>query len=77
VALVVAGSFSFTLMLVLLNLPSLPRLFRTFTQPKPQAPPQDYPADIWPLWFSAHAFSHTRRFTSLFLLGVLIDTLFH
>lgn len=77
VVLVATGSFSFALLLVLLNLPSLPRLFRTFGQAKPDSPPADYPADIWPLWFSAHAFSHTRRFTSLFLAGVLLDTLFH
>jgi 1,4-dihydroxy-2-naphthoate octaprenyltransferase len=76
-ALVAAGSFSFTLLLVLLNLPVLPRLFRTFAQAKPESPPSDYPADIWPLWFSAHAFNHTRRFTTLFLAGVLIDTIFH
>jgi hypothetical protein len=29
----------------------------------------------WPLWFSAYAFRHTRRFTSLFLLSVILDTL--
>lgn len=75
--LVAAGSFSFTLLLVLLNLPSLPRLFRTFGHSKPDSPPAEYPRDIWPLWFSAHAFNHTRRFTSLFLAGVLLDTLFH
>jgi 1,4-dihydroxy-2-naphthoate polyprenyltransferase len=75
--LVATGSFSFTLLLVLLNLPLLPRLFRTFGRAKPDSPPADYPGDIWPLWFSAHAFNHTRRFTSLFLVGVLLDTLFH
>jgi hypothetical protein len=26
-------------------------------------------------WFSAYAFRHTRRFTSLFLLSVILDTL--
>ncbi|TCZ46515.1 prenyltransferase, partial [Roseicella aquatilis] len=30
---------------------------------------------IWPLWFSAFAFRHTRQFTSLFLLGLIADTL--
>jgi 1,4-dihydroxy-2-naphthoate octaprenyltransferase len=57
--------------------PSLAQLFRVFARAKPDSPPQDYPPEVWPLWFSAHAFSHTRKFTSLFLIGVLLDTLFH
>ncbi len=73
-ALVLAGSFGWPLLLVLASLPDLPRLFRVFAQPKPQSPPADYPRNVWPLWFSAHAFRHTRRFTSLFLLGVVLDT---
>jgi 1,4-dihydroxy-2-naphthoate octaprenyltransferase len=73
-ALVLAGSFGWPLLLVLASLPDLPRLFRVFRQPKPQLPPGDYPENVWPLWFSAHAFRHTRRFTSLFLLGVVLDT---
>lgn len=74
--LVVTGSFSWPLLLVFLNLPRLPRLFRVYAAPKPTAAPADYPAGIWPLWFSAHAFGHTRQFTLLFLLGVILDTLF-
>ena len=72
-ALVLAGSFGWPLLLVLASLPDLPRLFRVFRQPKPQLPPGDYPENVWPLWFSAHAFRHTLRFTSLLLLGVVLD----
>jgi 1,4-dihydroxy-2-naphthoate octaprenyltransferase len=72
---VLAGSFSWPLLLVLINLPALPRLLRVFRQAKPDSPPADYPHEVWPLWFSAHAFSHTRRFTSLFLVAVVLDTL--
>jgi 1,4-dihydroxy-2-naphthoate octaprenyltransferase len=74
VALVLSGSFGWALLLVMLSLPELPRLLRVFAQPKPDGPPADYPDNIWPLWFSAHAFRHTRRFTSLFLVGVVLDT---
>jgi 1,4-dihydroxy-2-naphthoate octaprenyltransferase len=74
-ALVLAGSFRWPLLLVLINLPMLPRLLRVFEQSKPDLPPADYPPEVWPLWFSAHAFSHTRRFTSLFLAAVVLDTL--
>ena len=75
IALVAAGSFGWALLLVLLNLPNLPELFRVYQRPKPADKPGDYPEEVWPLWFSAHAFRHTRRFTSLFLVGVVVDTL--
>lgn len=72
VGLVLSGSFSWPVLLVLLNLPMLPQLLEVFGQVKPDSAPRDYPDGIWPLWFSAHAFSHTRRFTGLFLLGVVL-----
>jgi 1,4-dihydroxy-2-naphthoate octaprenyltransferase len=41
-------------------------------KPKPEEPPKDYPA--WPVWFSGFTFMHNRRFTMLFMLGLVIDT---
>ena len=76
-ALVVTGSFALPLLLVLLNLPSLPVIFAAYRHPKPAQKPDNYPAEAWPLWFSAYAFTHTRKFTLLFLLGVVLDTLFY
>jgi 1,4-dihydroxy-2-naphthoate octaprenyltransferase len=75
IALVVAGSFSWALLLVLVSLPKLPDLFKVYQQPKPESRPGKYPEEAWPLWFSAYAFRHTRQFTSLFLVGVVLDTL--
>ncbi|QFU77927.1 prenyltransferase [Halioglobus maricola] len=75
IGLVVTGSFAWPLLLVLASLNSMPRLFSLYSEPKPEEPPQNYPEGIWPLWFSAQAFRHTRRFTSLFLVGVILDTL--
>jgi 1,4-dihydroxy-2-naphthoate octaprenyltransferase len=68
------GSFGWPLLLVLLNLPLLPSLHKILRHPKPDHPPPNYAQAIWPLWFSAHAFRHTRRFTSLFLAAVVLDT---
>jgi 1,4-dihydroxy-2-naphthoate octaprenyltransferase len=73
--LVIAGSYSWTLLVVLINLPLMKSLLTVFAAPKPENQPSNYPEEVWPLWFSAHAFRHTRRFTSLFLLGVILDTL--
>lgn len=72
--LVVSGQFGWPLLLVALSAYQLPNLLRVFGQPKPTAKPDGYDTEIWPLWFSAHAFRHTRRFTSFFLLGLIIDT---
>jgi 1,4-dihydroxy-2-naphthoate octaprenyltransferase len=75
ILLVLAGSFGWALLLVLLNARSWPRLRAAFSQAKPERAPTDYPEDIWPLWFSAHAFRHTRQFTTLFLIGLVLDTI--
>jgi 1,4-dihydroxy-2-naphthoate octaprenyltransferase len=75
IALVIFESFSWPLLLVLINLPLLPKLIAVFQHTKPNSAPIDYPSEVWPLWFSAHAFRHTRRFTTLFLIGVVLDTL--
>jgi 1,4-dihydroxy-2-naphthoate octaprenyltransferase len=75
VALFLSGAFGWPLLLVLASLPAVPRLWHVFGAPKPASPPPQYPAEIWPLWFSAHAFRHTRQFTSLLLVAVVADTL--
>ena len=77
VGLVIAGSYSWTLLLVLISAPRLRQLTEELSQPKPEKQPEHYPDEVWPLWFSAHAFRHTRTFTSLFLLGVILDTAFY
>ncbi len=74
IALVLSGHFGWPLLLVLLSAPAQRELFAVYSAPKPTVPPADYPAEIWPLWFSAFAFRHTRRFTSWFLAAVILDT---
>lgn len=73
--LVATGSFGWPLLLVLIALPFLQQLAEVFKQDKPEAAPPGYPAQAWPLWYAAYAFQHTRRFTVLFLVGVIIDTI--
>ncbi len=74
-ALVLTGAFSWPLLLVFASLPSLRRNLRMLGGPKPDRRPESYPEKLWPLWFSAACFRHTRHFTPLFLLGVILDTL--
>ncbi|MCR9106221.1 MAG: prenyltransferase [Gammaproteobacteria bacterium] len=77
IALVLSGSYAWPLLLVLPGVVLLPRFIRVFAAPKPAARPKEYPEAAWPLWFSAHAFAHTRWFTVLFLLGLLAETALH
>ena len=43
------------------------------SKPRPEEPPEDYPA--WPVWFSGFAFFHNRMFGGLLILGLIVDTL--
>ncbi len=68
--LVAAGWLPWPVALVLLALPVASRVWRTFGAPAPETAPEGFPAQVWPLWFSAHAFHHTRWFSLLFVAGV-------
>jgi 1,4-dihydroxy-2-naphthoate octaprenyltransferase len=72
-ALVWTGYFSWLLLAVLGALQWYVRALRVYRHPRPAAPPPEYPPNIWPLWYAAFAFQHTRRFGGLFLLGLTAD----
>ena len=59
--------------LVLLGLPRLLEVLRTFSKPRPESPPHSYVG--WPLWFVGGAFIHTRRAGGLLVLGLLLNAL--
>ncbi len=73
VGLAVAGTLPILSVLCLLGITRLVRIWRPFSEPKPDAPPEGFP--IWPLWFAALAFVHTRRAGGLLLLGLLVGAL--
>jgi len=61
------------LLIVLLALKTFKQTLNIYKHPKPEQPPEDYPADGWPLWFVAFAFYHNRRYGSLFMLGLILE----
>jgi 1,4-dihydroxy-2-naphthoate octaprenyltransferase len=73
VSLVLHGYLSWLLLAVFAATPWYVRALRAFSHPRPKAPPPEYPPNIWPLWYAAFAFAHTRRFGGLFLLGLTAD----
>lgn len=70
VILVAVSALPWPALLTLLATPMLVRTLRQFAQPKPTEPPPDNP--VWPLWWAALAFLHTRRAGGLLILGLLI-----
>jgi 1,4-dihydroxy-2-naphthoate octaprenyltransferase len=60
---------------VLLALPGYVQAVKAHAYPRPKERPSQFPEKIWPLWFSAFVFSHTRRFGLLFLGGLCVDVM--
>jgi len=71
VGVVVAiGAMPILSLVCLVGLTRLARVWRAFSVPKPDAPPDGFP--IWPLWFAALAFVHTRVAGALLVVGMLV-----
>ena len=70
--LVLSGRTHWVLLIVLVNIPVLRKVMEAFRSDKPHDCPEGFPDNIWPLWFSAFAFDHTRRFTTLFIAALLV-----
>jgi 1,4-dihydroxy-2-naphthoate octaprenyltransferase len=76
VYLMVVGFFTPVMLIVFLSLPMFFRMvLPMYRHPRPAERPEDYPAEIWPLWFVASAFAFSRRFGILFLAGLILDTI--
>jgi 1,4-dihydroxy-2-naphthoate octaprenyltransferase len=56
------------------GLPLLRRAIRALRRPKPAEPPRGFP--VWPLWFAAFAFTHTRRAGALLVGGLAVAAIF-
>jgi len=67
---VVLGALPWPALLSLGAVPKLVQAWKAFSQPKPDEPPAGFP--VWPLWFAAVAFVHTRRAGSLLVLGLIV-----
>ena len=56
---------------------AVPLLLRARTalhRPRPERPPRGFP--VWPLWFAAFAFTHTRRAGALLVAGLAVAAVF-
>jgi len=72
-SLVYSGFFHPIMLIVLGAAPSLKRVYRVFSHPRPKSAPPELPKGVWPLYFVATAFWYNRRFGLLFLVGLVLD----
>ena len=73
--LVFQGYFSIFMLLILFASKRAFYAIAVLSKPRPEGPPKGFEA-FWPTWFSGFCFYHNRMFGGLFILGVLLDTLF-
>ncbi len=71
--LVLTGSLSVWVLLVVLAGRTLFRVLKAYSQPRPTEPPPNYP--VWPLWYVSLAFVHTRIAGVWFMLGLFLNLL--
>jgi 1,4-dihydroxy-2-naphthoate octaprenyltransferase len=73
VAAAIVGWIGPWVALVVLGIPRLLEVLKTFAAPRPEVAPHSYVG--WPLWFVGSAFIHTRRAGGLLVLGLLLNAL--
>ena len=73
-ACVVVGALPWPSLAAFGALPLLHRAVKALRRPRPERPPRGFP--IWPLWFAAFAFTHTRRAGALLVAGLAVAAIF-
>jgi 1,4-dihydroxy-2-naphthoate octaprenyltransferase len=74
VACVLAGPLPWPALASFGALPLLRRALRALGRPRPERPPRGFP--VWPLWFAAFCFTHTRRAGALLVGGLAVAAIF-
>jgi 1,4-dihydroxy-2-naphthoate octaprenyltransferase len=70
VVAVVIGALPWPVLVVLAGFPLLRKAWQALSRPRPDVPPVGFP--VWPLWFAAVCFVHTRRAGSLLVAGLAV-----
>lgn len=73
-ACVAVGALPWPSLAVVGALPLLRRAVRALGRPRPEQPPRGFP--VWPLWFAAFCFTHTRRAGALLVAGLAVAAIF-
>ncbi len=71
---VIAGPLPWPSLAAFGALPLLQRARKALHRPRPDRPPRGFP--VWPLWFAAFVFTHTRRAGALLVAGLAVAAIF-
>ncbi len=71
---VLVGAMPWPALLCLAAMPRLVKIWPHYRTPAPAEPPKDFP--VWPLWFAAVAWVHTRQAGALLVAGLAVAAAF-
>jgi 1,4-dihydroxy-2-naphthoate octaprenyltransferase len=74
VACVVVDALPWPVFVSVGAVPLLVRAVKALRRPRPERPPRGFP--VWPLWFAAFTFTHTRRAGALLIVGLAVAAIF-
>lgn len=74
--MILYGVLPWPCLLVFIGTKKALHMKQIFQKSKPESKPDHYPESIWPLWYSAYAFDHTRNFGGWLFLGLLLSIIF-
>jgi 1,4-dihydroxy-2-naphthoate octaprenyltransferase len=74
VACVLVDALPWPVLVSLAAVPLLVRAIKALRRPRPARPPRGFP--VWPLWFAAFTFTHTRRAGALLIVGLAVAAIF-
>ena len=72
---VLVGAAPWPILLILIAIKPARRMWTVYATPAPDQKPVSFPESVWPLWFSAYAFAHTRLYAGGLMLGLLLAAL--
>ena len=75
--LVATGYFMMPVLIVLSASSVMTRANNALRKPRPEHAPAGWPPGVWPLYFVALTFVHTRRFGAYYVAGIVIDVVLH
>jgi 1,4-dihydroxy-2-naphthoate octaprenyltransferase len=70
--LVFNKTLGWPILLIILSVPVLWSTIKIYLQPRPASKPDNYDVNAWPLYLVRYAFVYNRRFSLLFLLGLIL-----
>ena len=73
IVLIPLGALPWTALIALVGITRLWKAWPYLRKPRPEKRPENFP--VWPLWYAAVTFVHTRRAGALLVLGLLVGAI--